>query len=295
MILVTGAAGKTGQAVTAALARAGASVRALIRNASHSETMRALGAREVVAADMRLASDLRRAVEGVRAVYHICPNVSPDELPMGAALIEAARAAGVERFVYHSVLHPQAEAMPHHWAKLRVEETLFTSGLNFTILQPAAYMQNLLAGWTSIIEDGALRNPYPVETRLSLVDLEDVAEAAARVLTEPGHVGATYELVGTPPLPQTEVAAMLSEALGRPVRAEAEPIGAWEARAAGLGDYQRETLISMFRYYERHGLAGNPNVLRWLLGRAPTPLVEFARWAAGGRAPRRRSPRYCEG
>jgi uncharacterized protein YbjT (DUF2867 family) len=295
MILVTGASGKTGQAVTASLAQTGASVRALVRDASRTDPMLALGAREAVAADMRLASGLRRAVEGVRAVYHICPNVSPDEVKIGLALIRAAREADVEHFVYHSVLHPQAEAMPHHWNKLRVEEALFESGLSFTILQPTAYMQNLLVGWDSIAQEGVLRNPYPVETRLSLVDLEDVAEAAARVLTEPGHNGATYELVGTPPLPQTEVAAILSEALGRPVRAEAEPIEAWETRAQGMGDHQRETLIRMFRYYERHGLIGNPNALGWLLGREPTSLAEFARRAARGQRPRRRTPRYCEG
>jgi uncharacterized protein YbjT (DUF2867 family) len=105
---------------------------------------------------------------------------------------------------------------------------------------------------------------------------------AAIVLTKPGHTGATYELAGTPPLTQTEVAAILSDALDQPVRAEAEPIEAWEARArtAGLGDHQRATLIQMFRYYGRHGLIGSPNTLAWLLLRVPTSLAEFARRAA---------------
>jgi NAD(P)H dehydrogenase (quinone) len=282
MILVTGASGKTGQAVVAALVRAGAATRALVRRPSQVERMTGLGAREVVTADLALIPELRRAAEGIRAVYHICPNVHPDEVEIGRAVIAAAREAGVEHFVLHSVLHPQTEQMPHHWNKLRVEEALLESGLNFTILQPAAYMQNLLAGWRLITEGGILRNPYPVETRLSLVALEDVAEAAAIVLTQPGHTGATYELAGTPPLTQTEVAAVFGEALGRPVRAEAEPIEAWElrARTAGLGDHQRATLIQMFRYYGRHGLIGNPNTLAWLLGRSPTSLVEFARRAA---------------
>jgi uncharacterized protein YbjT (DUF2867 family) len=142
-------------------------------------------------------------------------------------------------------------------------------------------MQNLLAGWKRITQEGVLRNPYPVETRMSLVDLEDVAEAAAIVLTQPGHVGATYELVGTEPMTQVEVAAVLGEALGRPVRAEAEPVEAWEARAGALGDYQRSTLARMFRYYARHGLVGNASVLRWLLGRESTGVGEFARRAAG--------------
>ena len=281
MILVTGASGKTGQAVVAALARAGAPTRAMVRHPSQIELLSNLGAGEVIPADMGLPAELRRAVEGVRAVYHICPNVHPDEVEIGRGVIAAARQAGIEHLVLHSVLHPQAEQMPHHWNKLRVEEALFESGLSFTILQPTAYMQNLLAGWKLLTDEGVLRNPYPVGTRLSLVDLEDVAEAAARVLTRGGHTGATYELTGTPPLNQTEVAAILSEALGRPVRAEAEPIEAWEGRArtAGLGDHQRSSLIRMFQYYEQNGLIGNPNMLRWLLGREPTGLAEFARRA----------------
>jgi uncharacterized protein YbjT (DUF2867 family) len=148
-------------------------------------------------------------------------------------------------------------------------------------------MQNLLSGGKQIAETGVLRNPYPVETSLSLVDLEDVAEAAAKVLGEAGHIGATYELVGTPPLTQTQVAEVLSAALGRAVHAEVEPLKAWEARAvaAGLTPDQRATLAKMFAYYARHGLAGNPNTLRWLLGREPTSLAAFARRSMPPRPP----------
>lgn len=284
MILVTGASGKTGRAVVAALARAGAPTRALVRHPSQIEELTQLGAREAIEGDMRLLPDLRRAMDGVRAVYHICPNLHPDEVQIGRDVIAAAVETGVEHLVLHSVLHPQAEQMPHHANKLRVEEAVFETGLDFTILQPAAYMQNLLAGWALIAENGALRVPYPVETRLSLVDLEEVAECAAIVLTQPGHAAATYELAGTPALSQTEVASVLSDALGRPVRAQAEPVEAWEARArtAGLGEHERATLIRMFDYYGRHGLVGNPNVLTWLLGREPKTLLDFARQAAHG-------------
>ena len=279
MILVTGASGKTGQAVVAALARAGAPTRALVRRPSQLEVLIDLGANEVMVADMRLAADLRRAVESMRAVYHICPNVTPDEVEIGRSVLAAAREARVDNLVLHSVLHPQSERMPHHWNKLRVEEALFESGLDFTIIQPTAYMQNLLPGWKLITQAGVLRNPYPVETQFSLVDLRDVAEVAAIVLTEPGHTGATYELTGTPPFTQTEVAEILSDALGRPVRAEAEPLAAWEARAlaAGLSADQRQMLANMFDYYARYGLTGNRNTLRWLLGREPTALAEFVR------------------
>jgi uncharacterized protein YbjT (DUF2867 family) len=192
-------------------------------------------------------------------------------------MIAAARAIDVERIVYHSVLHPAIEAMPHHWNKMRVEELLRASGRNIVILQPTAYMQNLLANWRSIVADGVFRVPTPVTARISLVDLDDVAEVAASVLTQPGHAGASYELVGTKALSQVEVAAALADGLGRPVRAEEEPAAAWEARATALGDTQRATLKAMFGYYARHGLAGNPGVLRWLLGREPQSLADFAR------------------
>ena len=291
MILVTGAAGKTGRAVIKALAARGAAVRALVRGVQHAAPLEALGAAEVSIGSFDDGHALARAAEGIAAVYHICPNVSRDEVAYARAVVAAARSRGVVRFVYHSVLHPQIEAMPHHWEKMRVEEMLFASGLRATVLQPTAYMQNLLGQWRGVVEKGVLRVPYPVETRLCLVDLEDVAEAAALALTTDDHAGATYELVGTPPLSQIEVAGAMSLALGREVRAEAEPVAAWEARAraGGMGEHERLTLAAMFRYYADHGLTGNPNALRWLLGRAPNGLAQFFSRAAKDAGPVRSS------
>jgi uncharacterized protein YbjT (DUF2867 family) len=277
MILVTGAAGKTGRTVIRALIARGETVRALVHRSEQARPLEALGAREVLAGDMHDQATMERAAYGVRAVYHICPNISPDEMAIGQAAITAARSAGVEHFVFHSVLHPQTGAMPHHWQKLRVEEKLFESGLPYTILQPSAYMQNVLAHWEQIQAQGVYPIPYAVETRLGTVDLEDVAAAAAVVLTQPGHAGATYELAGAEALTQVEVAAILSRQLGRPVRAEVVSRQVWErgARASGLGDYQVQTLLKMFDYYERYGFWGNPRVLSWLLGRPPAPFAAF--------------------
>ena len=277
MILVTGAAGKTGRAVIRALLARGEAIRALVHRPDQIRTVEELGAREVVGGDMRAQATMDRAAQGTRAIYHICPNVHPEEVAIGRTAIAAARSAGVQHFVYHSVLHPQVEAMPHHWLKMRVEEQLFQSGLSYTILQPAAYMQNVLAQWEHVLERGVYSVPYSAETRLGMVDLEDAAEAAAIVLTEPGHEGATYELASAEALTQTEVAAILNQQLGRPVRAEAVPLEVWEKRAreSGLGDYQVETLVKMFQYYERHGFWGNPCVLSWLLGRPTTTFADF--------------------
>ncbi|CAN5596225.1 NmrA/HSCARG family protein [soil metagenome] len=277
MILLTGSSGKTGQAITQALADQGALVRSFVRQTAHIEGLRQLGAQEVIVGDLREPIDLRRACVGVDVLYHICPNMQPDEVGIAQIVIQAAKANGVRRFVYHSVLHPQTEAMPHHWQKLRVEELLFQAGIDFTILQPAAYMQNVLANWRTITEQGIYRAPYALTTRLGMVDLQDVAEVAAKVLSESGHDGAIYELAGAEVLNQVEVAAILTENLGRPVQAEAITPALWEegARQAGLGDYQVTTLRKMFNYYARYGFGGNPRVLTGLLGRAPTSFAEF--------------------
>jgi uncharacterized protein YbjT (DUF2867 family) len=286
VILVTGAGGKTGKAVIKALVSRGAPVRAFVRGSAYETALRAVGVSEIGAGAMDDAHALSRPVKGAGAIYHICPNVSPNEIAFAKGLIAAATASGVPRLVYHSVLHPQIEAMPHHWAKLRVEEMLFSSALDVTILQPTAYMQNSFAEWDRMVSDGIYRVPYPVATKLCLVDLDDVAEAAALVLTNAGHSGATYELVGTPPLSQVEIAETFGEALNKTVCAEAETVETWDqhARSAGMDDHSREALAKMFRAYARDGLLGNPNVLGWLLGRPPTTLAAFAAGIAAAQA-----------
>src|ERR1700737_772649 len=118
MILMTGAGGKTGKAVIKALIAGGTTVRAFVRSPTHDAGLKAMGVRDVVVGDMDDPHALSQALRGADAVYHICPNVSPHEIAFGKAMIDAATSAGVQRFVFHSVLHPQIEAMPHHWNKM---------------------------------------------------------------------------------------------------------------------------------------------------------------------------------
>lgn len=292
MILVTGAAGKTGRAVIRALAAKGQRVRALVHRDAQRNPVESLGAQEVIVGDMHEESTLRAAAQGARAVYHVCPNIHPDELLIGRVAIAAARAVGVERFVFHSVLHPQIQAMPHHWNKLHVEEALLESQMPYTILQPSNYMQNVLAGllpsdyrqnvlagWRMIVESGVYMVPYSVKsgTRTNMVDLEDVAHAASVVLTEPGHLGATYELAGPDILTQTEIAQILGKHLKRQVRVEEQSVEAWmrNAKVVGMGDYQIETLAKMFQYYDRYDFLGNSLTLSSLIGRAPKSFDAF--------------------
>lgn len=250
MIAVTGAAGKTGRAVLAALAARGVETRALVRSGQVA------GATETVRADLADATQVATALAGVSAVYVIAPNVHPSE----PSLVANVLAAGVPQVVYHSVLHPAVEAMPHHWAKARSEELLLASGAEWTILQPGAYAQNLRPA-------EVLRVPYSVDARFAFVDLLDVAFVAARVLTEDGHSYATYELAGPELLSVADVAASLG------VRAEREDPNEWYLDTE-LRGYARDALGAMFLYYDAHGLVGNSRVLASLLGREPTRVAE---------------------
>jgi uncharacterized protein YbjT (DUF2867 family) len=277
IILVTGAAGKTGRAVITALLARNRSVRALVHREEQAQPLKSFGVDQVKVGDMRSGATIKDAVQGAEAIYHICPNVDPDELLIGRAIISNARANDVKHFVFHSVLHPQVELMPHHWLKLRVEEALLESKLPFTVLQPAAYMQNVLTQLGEIVERGVYSVPYSLEAPMSLVDLDDVAQAAATVLCDPSHVGSIYELAGPEVLTPREMAAAIGKRLGRGVHAEQISIENWRRKteASKLGRYKIETLARMFDYYDRYGLWGNSRVLRNLIGRSPTTFQEF--------------------
>lgn len=275
MILVTGAAGKTGRAVLDALAKTDRPARAWLRRPEQAQDVMAA---TTVVGDLEDSGLWREACRGIEALYLICPNMHPREFQIARMAIQAAHRGGVKRFLYHSVLHPQTEEMPHHWQKLRVEEEIFRSGLPFTILQPCAYMQNLLAYRQQIESGGIYPVPYSVRSRFALVDLAGVALAAARILTEEGHAGAIYELSGPANLSSEELAQTLADRMGRKVQAVQTPLDEWEsaAAAAGIPGESIRSLSAMFRYYDRHGLVGNGKVLGWLLGRRPTSFRQFA-------------------
>ena len=300
LLLITGAAGKTGLAVISRLLALEAAdpgdlpsltnlrIRALARNAGQRTLLEKAGVRDTVVADLNDPTALAKALQGADSVYHVCPNVHPQEASIGRSIIALARQAGVRRFVLHSVLQPGIREMPHHWAKMSVEAALAESGLEFAIVQPAPYMQNILGQRVSICEQGVYSVPYHPATRVSMVDLEDVAEAVVRVLagfdTSGGrqhtaaHFEATYELCGPGLLDQTEIATQLGRALRREVRAEALGREGWakSAHRAGMSRYQVETLLAMFRYYERCGMTGSAQPLENLLGRPPATFAQFA-------------------
>jgi len=276
LILLTGAAGKTGMAILKNLSQHGAQVRALVRNLDQANRVSLFKGVEIAYGDLLDDASLGSALEGIKALYFICPNMSPDELRIGTNLIRLAKKQQVDRFVYHSVLHPQIEDMPHHWQKMRVEEALFASGMDFTILQPCAYMQNILGGWKNI-QAGRYIVPYNLNARISIVDLEDIGKVAAKVLLATGYSNAIFELAGPEALTQTEVAAVISSVLGIRVEAIQQSFVEWQDNAskAGLPELEIAWLLKMFDYYDQYGLTGNSMTLEHLLGMNPITFKQF--------------------
>jgi uncharacterized protein YbjT (DUF2867 family) len=264
-VLVIGAAGKTGRAVTRALVERGVRVRAALRPGSTS-TPYAAELTSAVTVDLETGLGLNGAMAGADAVYHLAPNVHPDEVAIAERVTEAACAAAVSRFVFHSVLHPQDASMPHHLRKGEAEQLVRARLPGATVLRPAAYHQNLLGSAVS----GRIRVPYSLDTPFTNVDLDDVAEVAARVLTEGGHEGRTYDLAGPERHSVRELAAVASEVLARGVVADRMPLSEWVAGpGAGLDEERRAALLAMFEAYDREGFADDSDDLERLLGRAP--------------------------
>ena len=269
MILVTAAGGKTGRAVIAALATHGVDVRALRRSGEPVP-----GAAETVAGD---AGDLEPHLDGIDTVYFIWPNFTAGESEGMARAIEAIAGHGLRRIVYHSVLRPGLEAMPHHWDKLRAEERLAESHLDTVTLQPCSYMQNIEPLLDTVRETGLYQPLGGLDAAISFVDLADVGEVAVRACFGDDMLGGTYELAGPQPLTARDVAAELSQALARPVTAREISAADWAAaaRSAGLPDGAIRRGRLMTEHLLVHGFSGSPVVLEALLGRPPTQLRQY--------------------
>jgi uncharacterized protein YbjT (DUF2867 family) len=269
VIVVTAAGGPTGTAVVRALRDRGEPVRAVVHRPGPRPELAVLGA-EVVVAGLTRPADWAGVLAGADALYLIWPNFDPDEAGAAPALLAEARRAGLPRLVYHSVLRPQARAMPHHAAKDRVEEALDASGLpGWRVLQPCAYADNLDGQLEEVRAGGVFRSPWGLRTGQSLVDLRDVAAAAAVLLTEDGLDGGTFEAAGPEALTASRLAELIGARLGRAVVAEdAGP------RADEPASYAACCRRAMFDHYRAHGFTGSPRVLGALLGRPPRSYAD---------------------
>ena len=280
MIVIVGASGAVGMPTLRHLVKMDNDVRVLSSNEKSAERLHELGAAEVVVGDFRASADVAKALSGAQSVMLVSPRFTEDEAEIGIGVVEAAQSAGIEHFVYSSAFHPQLRKMDHHWAKLRIEEAVVESGLEFTILQPSMFMQNMRIEWFEIAENGIYPRPYSTERKMSLIDTEDLGEALARVLTDPKLRGGTHELCSDDRLTHTEMAEILTEELGRPVRAEIRSTEKWTdwAKGRGWAPWSIQAYLKMCAHYDAHGYpGGNALALRAILGREPGGFRGFAK------------------
>lgn len=282
--LLTAANGKTGRAVLKALANAGADVKAFVRDEGQWPALKELGAASYALGDMEDAATIDAALASCDKIIHIGPPMHPNEVEITGRFIDAAKAHGVERFIYYSVMHPLRRVVRHHRLKLDAEEELIESGLPYTIVQPIRYMQHLAMIWKKVLDTGVHSMPFDIDHKFNVADLSDLAEATAIVATQPGHLYATYELAGPEALSQRDMAAVISRVLGRVIRAEAVSLEQVEknARAAGASEDRVEQMLIMNQHYDEFGFRGNPNVLRWILGREPNTYENYVKRLAAG-------------
>ncbi|MFW6773828.1 SDR family oxidoreductase [Nocardioides sp. CPCC 205120] len=277
-VAVTGASGKTGTAVVAGLLEAGHQPVALVRRTEAADAFAGQGVGSRLVDVEGGAADLAAALDGVDAVYHVPPNMHPAEDAVTGTVVDAAVRAGVGRFVYHSVLQPHVPEMPHHLRKAASELLVRRSPLEWTVLQPASYVQNVLPFVATARAEGRYRVPYDVTQPFTPVDLVDVAAAALAVLGDPLTTYGTFELAGPEVLSSAATADVLTDVLGRPVVAEHLPLAEWRAGVDPTGTRRDlDDLAAMFAWYDDHGLVGSALALRTLLGRAPTTLAAALR------------------
>lgn len=256
-IAIVSGTGKTGRAITAAVRAAG-------------DEPFPLGRTEL--------ADPIAALRGCDAVYLMAPNLHGDELGFIEMLLDACRIAGVERIVYHSVAAPYAPSMPHHLAKAESEDRVRRSKLPFTIVQPCAYVDNLLPGLRG--RAPVISVAYDPDAPFGFIGLSDVGEAAAHLLTTEDHLGASLELGGPRLVSIREVAQAAQRVLGVEVALKVTAPDAWaaaqEARGAdaGLDSREREWLTAMFDYYDRYGLPCGSVGIPAILGRTARSVEE---------------------
>ncbi len=277
-ILVTGSTGKVGSEVLKELRRRGATVRALVRK-QEASTQFPEGVEPVVG-DLLDPVSVRKALDGVDKLY-LLNGVVPDELTQGLIAYDLAKKQKIKHVVYHSVF--QAEKfldVPHFASKVTLESALRQFDIPYTILRPNYFFQNDISLKSPLMDTGIY--PVPLGTPgISAVDVRDIAEAAALVLTTDGHQGKTHNIVGPEPLSGPKTASLWGELLGKPVRYGGEDMEQYEQQMRqALPAWSAFDFRMMFQGYLERGFvadAGDVEALTGLLGHAPRRYDDFAR------------------
>jgi uncharacterized protein YbjT (DUF2867 family) len=278
-ILVTGSTGKVGSELLKELVKRKASVRALVRKADASLPPGV----EPVVGDLLDPVSFEKALVGVDKLF-LLNGVVADELTQGLIAFGLARKHKLQQIVYSSVFKAEHfKDVPHFASKVAIENAMKEFNVPFTILRPNYFYQNDLTLKSVLADFGVY--PMPLGTPgLSAVDVRDIADAAAVVLTTEGHLGKTYNIVGPDVLSGPTVASIWSTALGKTIQYPGEHMDAFEeqlrTQVPSWAAY--DFRMMMQGYLERGFAASDEDVakLSKLLGHAPRRYADFADEAA---------------
>jgi uncharacterized protein YbjT (DUF2867 family) len=282
LILVTGAAGKTGAAVVEQLLDRGLPVRALVRRRDdRSARLEALGA-EVIVGDLHDLTSVRAAMQNVKRVYFVYP-------PQGELLVEAttivavaARDAGVEALVNMSQIsareNSESPLARQHWLS---ENILDWADIGAVHLRPTFFAENLVMfGAATIASQGKLYLPFGAEKHAP-VAAADITRVVSGILAHPVlHVAERYVVTGPRNLSLTEMAGVLSQELGKPVEYVDLPVEAWGEVLAGV-DGMTDSLVTHLKAVavdHQNGIfRGETDVVERIGGQQPQALDAFIR------------------
>jgi uncharacterized protein YbjT (DUF2867 family) len=280
-ILVTGATGRVGRQVVQQLVKRGADLRVLVRDPSKANFPASV---EVVQGNLLDIDSLRTAFTGVSTLF-LLNAVAGDEFTQALIALNIARESGVERVVYLSVIHSDHFVnVPHFAVKSGAERMIERMGFSATILRPAYFIDNELMIKDVIFNYGVY--PMPIGSKgVAMVDARDIAEVAAIELIRreqaPGKLPIeTINLVGPDTLTGSDVAAIWSDVLGRPVAYGGDDPTAFEQNLAKfMPKWMAYEMRLMAERYVSDGMipeAGDVERLTKILGR---PLHSYRNFA----------------
>lgn len=277
-ILVTGATGNQGGAVVRHLLKRGNfQVRAFVRdeNKPEAQALKRAGA-ELVVGNLNDRYSVDRALQGVYGVFSVQGlNDGLDaEIAEGKSIADAAKATGVEHFVYSSVGSAERQTgVPHFDSKFQIEEYIRSLGLTYTILRPVFFFYNYDA-MRQMLEQGTLAQPLSPDTKVQQLSEADYAEMVCEVFARPADFANREIEVASVKMTMPEVAAAFSNVLGKPVTYKQIPFEAFEEQAG-------EEMTIMYRWFESTGYNADLAQLQRIFF-APTNLESYLRkcgWA----------------
>ncbi|MFM0021600.1 NmrA family NAD(P)-binding protein [Paraburkholderia azotifigens] len=279
-VLITGATGDTGRAAVRESIALGLSVRAMVhRKDDRSAALEALGA-EVVVGDLLEINTVRDAMTGVDAAYLVWP-VQPGLINATVNFAQAAKETGVKTVINLSQRSANRESTSDSCRDTFIaEEILNWSGLPVIHLRPTYFLEWLLYPWQlPYLQQGILRMPVG-KGRHSPIAADDQGRAIAALLKHPeGHIGTTIPLSGPVEMDHEQMAAELSEALGRKIVFQDLPIDEYcsSIEAMGVPPYIVQHLGGAMADYQKGRMSGADDNVEKLTGRRSMTVGEFAR------------------